>query len=232
MWDLGWFPDRSHTIRLTDNKNERDVFDLAFYGDYDKTTALQPVIARYKDIYLTFNRQKAMNVQTKEYGDQLLIVQEYPGEYHSHSNLEEALAVGDAPHQMKFNNNKDKIFIEVCSFTRGNDSRPDVLTVAVARKQDSICPPQGTSKGATANNLTVSTSSPIPSGNCQNANSSVRLKELDEYGEIQYETKACRDLSIGFLSDRAYLCSQVDTLTQLPVREVCRIECPGTGCAD
>jgi len=138
-WALGWFPDRSYEVMLSNNKNSRELVDLAFYGDYHKTNVFQPVVLKYNDIYMTFNLQRGLNAETKEYPNTLLVVQELPGEYHYHTNLEVALSVGDEPYQMTFdtgnkNNNKsDRIFIEVCSHTMGSFETPEYLSISVGR---------------------------------------------------------------------------------------------------
>lgn len=302
MWAMNWFPDRRYEIQLSDDKDAKDVFKLAFYGDYNKTTALQPVMARYKDVFLSFNRKKDMNIETKEYADMLLIVQEFPGEYHSHTNLEEALAVGDGPYQMKVND-KDKLFFEVCSFAAGNYYVPDLLTVAVGRKQNDLCKrednkamnkgdpawfpsdcdevrpwvelnnpaypsgvqielcdsiandpdqycsqiddlsrsevwnicrlecPQSGCVG-TPGQGTANANGEAHSGKCTNRFSAVRVEVLDSLGESQMETKGCHQLTVGFQSDLEYVCNQLDSFTRMPVRDICQIQCPGTGCED
>ena len=148
MWDMGWFQQRRYAIDLDDTKNGQEIVNLAFYGDYPKTQSDQPVILRYRNFYMTFNVKRGVNAETKEYPDMLLIVQEVPGEYHVHTNLETALGVGDEPYQMDFgssNKNKDSVFIEVCSYTPGSTNVPDYLTVSVGR-----------SKGGCSGALTVS----------------------------------------------------------------------------
>jgi hypothetical protein len=220
MWQLGWFQDRTYNIKLSNDQDDKDVFELAFYGDYAKTTQFQPVIARYKNLYLTFNRQKDMNLQTKEYGDMMLAVSEFPGEFHSHSNLEEALGVGSPPFQMKFDDSdNDNIFMEVCSFAPGNDYRPDVLTVVVSRKW-SGCPEI---KSVTANSQEVPTVLP---SDCGVVRSSVELKDTSNPSGIQTET--CEAIA----NDPDRYCNQMDELSKTQVWNICRLQCPQSGCID
>ena len=340
MWEMGWFEDRSYDIRFSDdNKNDREIVNVAFYGDYKKTTSAEPVIVRYEDIYLTFNRKRGMNEETKEYGDMLLVDKEMPGEHHAHTDLITALGVGNNAFQMKFDDNSNgnnNIFIEVCSYTSGDYLDPEYLTVSVGKKaggcpHQSVATTSSSNGGGQGNRSTetvvtqqlepepleckmmwpwVELLSPIASdsaamdvdyvlcemvasdperyceqtdntsqqevwkicrlqcpqsgcvensmgvnldtgarrtnGNgevthqvddedeetmCEDLFSWVEVEIEDEYGNKEYTKKTCEELGVGFLQTREFFCNKYDTLTHVPVFEICRAGCPGSGCS-
>ncbi|CAB9530495.1 expressed unknown protein [Seminavis robusta] len=320
MWDMGWFQDRRTWVNLSNNRNDKRIYDLAFYGDYARTVGRdQPVILRYSSLFLTYNRQEAMNIETKEYANMLLVVQELPGQYHSHTNLEAALDVDSPPYEFSFSNGigsnngdgNDKVYISVCSHIAGTTTTPDMLTVAIGRNKNNLCDVstsrQQSNRGVEAaaepeqlkpptESLQCETMWPwveIPDDNsaigknlvlcefvakdpesyCEKLDSRAgdqvwKTCRLDcpqqsgcvagkppvddsstpatqndpascedvfswvevDMGDRNYVSKTCDDLGVGFIEDRDFFCNKEDTLTHLPVYDICRIHCPNSDC--
>jgi hypothetical protein len=277
------------------------MMNLAFYGDYIKTTSDQPVILRIGDLYLTYNRQINMNFETKEYANMLLVVQELPGPYHSSTNLETALGVYDGPYAINNDGTQnDGVFIEVCSRAIGDGmSTPDLLTVAIGRSSNDLCGvsqlknSQGLQATQTEKSLACMTMWPwveipdeesefgtnyvlceyvasnpglycsetdarsndqvwktcrmeCPQSGCVEETDAVSEKASDPndtgchdvysfvevaFGNGHYMSKTCDELGVGFKQDREYFCNLQDLLTQVPVRDICRINCPNSDCS-
>ena len=332
MWDMGWFEDRRYSIDFSNqNPNDREIVKLAWYGDYRKTASDEPVMLRYFDTYFTFNRAIGMNQETKEYRDMLLVVQEMPGDHHSHTNLVAALSPGSKAYEVEYQNKNRNAFIEVCSYTPGNNDQPDYLTISVGKQaggcphqslttttfsnyfegqgdrgveivssqefqpleckmmfpwvelrrtsnpQDldvdyvlcqavasdpsrfcdqiddtsqeevwKICRPQCPQSGCVVENALIAntgTDESLLDNNseedaeskgdamCEDLYSWVEVEIEDEYGNKEYVMKTCEELSIGLLETRQFYCSKYDTLTHLPVFEICRAGCPSDACS-
>jgi len=239
MWDMGWYKDRSYQVRLgsgnVNTDNDPEVIKLAFYGDYSKSNEATPVIVRYQDIYMTFNRKVGMNAETKEYADMLLVVQEMPGDFHSHTDLIAALGVGDNTFLID-----SSAFVQVCSFTPGNDYYPDYLTIVLG-KQKSGCP---TSTGDIVTSMSDSMGG---QGNLQiNRGVEVSKSETLALAEESLECKMIfpwvelvnplNSMDVDYVlcpkvgADPELYCDQIDDASQQEVWKVCRLQCPQSGC--
>jgi hypothetical protein len=232
IWDMGWFGNRTYDLKLRDNNYDREVVDLAFYGDFEKTTSNEPVLIRYNDIYLTFNRQRDINLETKEYPDMLLIVREVPGQYHAHTNLERAMEVGSSPFHTSWTKtnptngktSKENIYIEVCSYTAGDAVSPDRLTLAIGR-QSGGCPHVSLADGRQSNR-----------GNAVVTNQQ-RLECRMQWPWVEIANPYYPEDISYLLCDEevkqnpSQYCEMTDGLSELPVWKICRLECPQTNCA-
>jgi hypothetical protein len=252
---------------------------------------------------LTYNRQAKMNIETKEYANMLLVVQEMPGTYHSSTNLQTALDVGKGAYAVDNDgttNQQGEIFIEVCSHTAGDGmSTPDMLTLAIGRSNSDLCAgfQQQNSRGVQAaqeqkpiecttvwpwveildeesesginyvlcelvasnpgrfcaetdvrsddqvwktcrmqcpqsgcveKTTTVSEEASGANGDgCHDVYSWVEVA----FGNGHYISKTCDELGTGFKQDREYFCNLQDALTRVPVRDICRVNCPNSGCS-
>ena len=218
MWDMGWFTDRRVDVQLDTNQDAKQVFNLAFYGDYTKTTSDHSVILRIGDLYLTYNRQANMNVETKEYANMLLVVREIPGPYHSSTNLETALDVTTGAYQ-----DKDKeLFIAVCSHTEGDGiSTPDMMTVAIGRSKNGLCDSvqQQINRGAKA-------------AQQQKPLECITMWPWVEIPDDNSESGKNYVLCEFVASNTSLYCEATDSRTNDPVWKSCRLQCPQSGCVD
>ena len=234
MWDMGWFEDRSYSIEFSnDNNNDREIVKLAWYGDYSKTTSDEPVIIRYRDVYMTFNRKLGMNQETKEYGDMLLVVQEMPGEHHSHTDLIAALGPSSQAYELEYNNRNRNAFIEVCSYTPGDNGQPEYLTVAVG-KQSGGCPHESLTTMASSINVggqgnrgaEVLATDELQPIECKMMWPWVELKSTINPAALDIDYVLCQAVA----TDPERYCEQIDDLSQEEVWKVCRLQCPQAGC--
>lgn len=89
-WFLRWYEDRAMTLSVMSGSPSMTSFDgvlpwtgtLASFVDYDRTSLDQPVLLRIqsddqeKRLYLQYNRAKAFNEGSREYRDQVVIVED------------------------------------------------------------------------------------------------------------------------------------------------------------
>ena len=155
-WFLGWYQDRSRTLVVptlsslitrgnqSDLKNDTELLPwtsvLAAFVDYDAASIQQLVILQIETdnqdsrYYLQYNRAKKFNRDTREYRDQVVIIEEegtLEGTYGIQSWLVGAIQpppvrtkAKPGEHQLTFGMHKVEgrgLSIQVCNQTRGHD---------------------------------------------------------------------------------------------------------------
>jgi len=108
--------------------------ELATFVDYDLTPDSQAVNIRIDDYYLTYNRDKGINAETREYKDEVIVVQKVPDERPWMNGFFDTDLVASLNHYSRttftvenYNGGSDPLVIRICDKVSGP---PDYMVIA------------------------------------------------------------------------------------------------------